>query len=126
MILLCDEEIGSKIPQALYLVGLETMSLHQAGWRTRPDIEWLTEADRRRFLILSCDKKMLEVVDERDTLIREKVWIVVLTSGNENLPNTLRLLLSKWSWLEDIDRLEQMPFAYFLYPRGRTVRQNLN
>ena len=63
---------------------------------------------------------MLEVPDERDTIVRERVGIVFLTSGEENVPRTLRLLLGKMDWLETIDILVPRPFAYFLYPRGLT------
>ena len=123
MILLCDEDIGTGIPQSLELVGFEALSLAKRGWLSKPDTEWLTEAGQRGWLVLSCNKKMLEVPDERETIIRERVGIVFLTSGEENLPRTLRLLLAKMEWFEAIDLLIPRPFAYFLYPRGRTDKK---
>ena len=38
---------------------------------------------------------MLEVPEERETIIAEKVGVVFLTSGNEYLAKTLRLILTK-------------------------------
>ena len=123
MILLCDEDIDTGIPQASELVGFEAMSLAKRGWLSKPDVEWLTEAGWRRWLVLSCNKKMLDVPDERATIIQEKLGIVFLTSGEEHLPRTLRLLLGKMDWLEAIDLTVPRPFAYWLYPRGRSVRK---
>ncbi|MCH8184802.1 MAG: hypothetical protein IH862_01730 [Chloroflexi bacterium] len=123
MILLCDEDIGTGIPQALELVGFEAMSLAKKGWLSTPDVQWLTHAGRHAWIVLSCNKKMLEVPQERDTIVRERVGIVFLTSGEENLPKTLRLLLGKMDWFETIDMLVPRPFAYYLYPRGRTDKK---
>lgn len=125
MILFCDEDIGTKVPQALELVGLPTFSLVKRGWISKPDVEWLTEAGKRSWLALSCNKKMLLVPQERETIIRERVGIVFLTSGEENLPKTLKLLLTKWTWLESIHLIIPRPFAFLLYPNGHT-RQRLS
>ncbi len=123
MILLCDEDVGTKVPAALTLVGYETVSMAQRGWISRPDEEWLALAGQRGWLVFSCNKRMLDVPHERATIIREKVGIVFLTSGEEHLPRTLRLLLGKWSWLELVNDTVPRPFGYYLYPRGRTVRK---
>jgi len=123
LILLCDENIGVKVPQALQLVGLSAISLAQKAWLGQPDVVWLTHVGRNGWLAFSCDRKMLNVPEERATIIRERVGIVFLTSSEENLPNTLRLLLVKWRWLENIDRTVARPFAFWLYPYGRTVKK---
>jgi hypothetical protein len=108
------------MPRALRLVGLNVRSFRDTGLLGVPDIQWLTEAGRRGWLILSCNKRMLNVPAERETILREKVGAVFLTSGQELLPNTLRLILSKWDWLELVDRSVPRPFVFYLYPKGRT------
>lgn len=65
---------------------------------------------------------MLDVLEERDTIVREHVGIVFLTSGQEHLPKVLRLILTKWEWLAQIDAQVERPFAFYLYPNGRTRR----
>ena len=120
MILVCDEDVGTRVPQALRLVGLSVLSFKDSGLLGVPDVQWLTEAGRKGWLVFSCNKRMLDVPIERETIIREKVGIVFLTSGQERLPNILRLILSKWEWLELIDTTTPRPFAYYLYPSGRT------
>lgn len=124
MILFCDEDIGSRVPKALQLVGLNVIPSVQQGWLGKKDRVWLPEVGRNGWLAFSCNKRMLRVPEERDIIIREKVGIVFLTSGEERLPNTLRLLLNKWSWLEHIDQAVPRPFAFFLYPNGQ-VRKKL-
>ena len=62
---------------------------------------------------------MLEVPEEREVIIQEKVEMVFLTNGEERLPTVLWLLLVKWRWLERIDSTAPRPFAYFLSPTGR-------
>ena len=122
MIFVCDEDIGTRVPSALNLVGLEALSFRDTGLLGVPDIQWLTEAGDKQWLVFSCNKAMLDVPIERDTIVREKVGIVFLTSGQERLANTLRLILSKWEWLEYVDTSITRPFAYLLYPGGRTRR----
>ena len=123
MILVCDEDVGTRVPNALKLVGLNVLSFRETGLPlSTPDVQWLTEAGRRGWLVFSCNKRMLDVPVERDTIIRERVGIVFLTSGQERLPNTLRLILAKWEWLELIDQTVPRAFAHYLYPNGRTRR----
>ena len=125
MILLCDEDIGTRVPKALTLVRYRTMSIAQKGWSSWKDPKWLTIAGNKKWLVFSSNKKMLKVQEECNTIVREKVGIVFLTSGEERLPNVLRLLLTKWEWLKFIDENEPRPFAYFLYPTGQYKKQTL-
>ena len=61
--------------------------------------------------------------DERDTIIREKLGIVFLTTGNEHPYVVLRGLLTKWDTLELLHETLQRPFARFLSPNGRIGSQ---
>ncbi|MBI2910001.1 MAG: hypothetical protein HYX92_20360 [Chloroflexi bacterium] len=119
MILLCDEDVGTGIPKALSLVGYETRYLRRLGLAGKPDTEWLPVAGRSGWLVFSYNKRMLRVPSERETIIREKVGIIFLTSGTEYNHAVLKLLLSKWDILELLWNTEQRPFARFLSPHGR-------
>lgn len=121
MILLCDEDVGTGVPKALKLVGYSTHYLFERGWAGKPDIQWLTWAGRAQWLVFSCNKKMLTVPTERDTIIRENVGIVFLTNGEEYSAKVLRMLLTKWEILEHLWQTTQRPFARFLYPNGKLV-----
>jgi hypothetical protein len=119
VILLCDEDIGTKVPTALTLVGHDARSLFGMGWVGKPDTWWLTKAGQLRWLVFSCNTRMLRVPSERAVIQRERVGIVFLTSGEEYLAKVLWLLLVKWPWLEEIDGNLRRPFAKFLSPTGR-------
>jgi hypothetical protein len=119
LILLCDEDVGIGVPKALNLVGYETRYMLKLGWAGKPDVEWLTRAGQNEWLVFSYNKKILKVPSERDTVIREKVGIVFLTSGNEHPRTVLRLLLKKWDTLELLWNTVERPFARFLSPNGR-------
>jgi hypothetical protein len=121
--LLCDEDIGTGVPTALNPVGYRANSLVRLRWGGRPDVEWLAWAGQRGLLVLSCNKKMLLVPDERDTIIRENVGIVFLNNGEEHPARVLKLLLNKWNDLELLDQSEPRPFAKFLSMNGRLTDQ---
>ncbi len=123
MILLCDEDIGTGVPKALSLVGYEAHALVSLGWGGQPDVQWLTQTGQNGWLVFSCNKKMLVVPSERETIIREKVGIVYLTTGEERPAKVLRLLLTKWDDLELLDSTTPRPFAWFLSPNGRLARK---
>ena len=126
MILFCDEDIGTRVPQALDLVGLDTMSLVKQGWMSRPDTEWLAIAGERGWLVFSSNFRMLRSAIEKDAIIRNNVGIVFLTSGDQFIRRVLWLLLVKWPWLERIDQTTPRPFVYFLSPTGRTSTRYKN
>ena len=123
MKLLCDEDIGTGVPRALYAVDREARSIIDLGWRTYGDIRWLTLAGQGDWLIFSKNKRMLIAQDERDTIIREKLGIVFLTMGNEHPYAVLKGLLAKWDTLELLQQTLQRPFAMFLSPNGRISSQ---
>lgn len=119
MILLCDEDVGTGIPKALTLVDCEAKSLCGLGWGGWPDTKWLTQAGRNEWLVFSCNKKILKVPSERETIIREKVGIIFLTTGEEYSRTVLKLLLAKWDILESLWSTTERPFARFLSLNGR-------
>ena len=119
MILLCDEDIGTGVPNALHAVGFGAHSMVGLGWQGMPDVEWLALAGSAGMLVLSCNKKMLTVPSERQAIIDNKVGIVFLSTGEERPARVLLTLLRKWDALELLDSAESRPFARFLSPNGR-------
>lgn len=119
MILLCDEDIGTGVPNALHAVGYDAHSMVGMGWQGRPDVEWLALAGQAGMLVLSCNKKMLLVPTERQAIVSNNVGIVFLTTGEERPARVLLTLLRRWEALEEIDSATPRPFARFLSPNGR-------
>ena len=121
MKLLCDEDVGTGVPNALNLVGYDAVSLNGMTWGGLPDEYWLTKAGQLEWLVLSCNKKMLKVAAERATIIRERVGVVFLTSGQEHPATVLLRLLRKWSDLELLWNTTPRPFARFLSGNNRLL-----
>ena len=119
MILLCDEDIGTGVPTALTAVGYDARAMYHVGWGGMPDVQWLAWARQAGMLVLSCNKKMLRVPNEHQTIIAANVGIVFLTTGEERPASVLLNLLRKWDSLEELDSSGQRPFAKFLSPNGR-------
>ncbi len=122
MILYCDEDVGTKVPRALKLVGLRAISAVGKGAVSEPDIQWLTRVGNRGWLGLSCNKNILNVPEEKDVIVSNKVGIVFLSSGNLHPKDKLLLILRKWQWIETIDINEKRPFAFFIYPNGQVKK----
>ena len=123
MILLCDEDIGTGVPNALAAVGYDARSLVGMSWGGRDDEFWLTKAGEKEWLALSCNKRMLKVAAEKDIIIRERVGIIFLTSGEERPSKVLLQLLKKWSALELLWQTTPRPFARFLFANNQLAEQ---
>jgi hypothetical protein len=120
LILYCDEDVGTRVPRALKLVGLQVVFAVGRGAVSEPDIQWLERAGKKGWLGLSCNKNILDVPAEKDAITNNGVGIVFVTSGNMHPKDKLLLVLQKWKWLEEIDSGVLKPFAFYLYPSGRT------
>ena len=120
MILYCDEDVGTKVPRALKLVGLRAISAVSRRAVSEPDIQWLDRVGNKGWLGLSCNKDILNVPEEHDAIINNNVGIVFFTTGNIHPKDKLLLILRKWHWLEMIDEKESRPFAFYLYLTGQT------
>ena len=127
MILLCDEDIGTGIPQALALVGYDTHYFVDLGWSGKKDTEWLPWVGQNEWLLFSCNKKQLIVPNECNAILQNNVGVVYLTSGEEFPAKVLLLLLKRWGLLELLWNTTERPFARFLHPNGRltTTYKNL-
>ena len=118
MVLVFDEDCGTGIPKALWLVGYTTHNLFELGWSGKKDIEWLPWVGQNGWLLFSYNRKQLEVPTERNAIIDNRVGVVYLTTGEESAPRVLLLLLKKWGALELLDDGIERPFVRFLHPNG--------
>ena len=126
MILLCDENISPKVPEALRQIGRDARSFHMLGWLSRPDLQWLPGARQMEdLLILSRDRSMLDDADEKQALIDNNLGVVFLTSGQQPLEDLIQLVVDSWNELEQLHNSTPRPFARFLTTTG-TLRQRLH
>ena len=111
--------MGKAIPESLRSVGYPVTRIGRIGLLGKPDTRLLTVAGDKGWLVLSKNKRMLLVPEERQVIIDKKLGIVFLTQDIQDLPRLLRLLLRKWDWICEQDT-KPRPFAMFLSPDGRT------
>ncbi|MYB76094.1 MAG: hypothetical protein F4X83_03160 [Chloroflexi bacterium] len=126
MILFFDEDMGVAIPKFLRgaeegvdVLWLRARFPNETDPR-RQDVGWLEEAGRNRWLVISCNKSMLDVVFERQAVLEHRVGIVFLASGKIGRLVMMRAILNKWDWLKAVDSTEPRPFVHYLYARGVT------
>jgi hypothetical protein len=91
--LLCDEDVGRSIPEALRALELGEVEYIRNLFRRRiragqfangvKDEDWIPLAGRGGWLVFSCNRRLLDAQAQRDLWIREKVGGVFLTSGQE-------------------------------------------
>jgi len=117
-VLLCDENLGTGVPQALALVGYDTRYFVKLGWPGKKDVEWLPWVGQNGWLLLSCNKKQLTVPSECNAILENNVGVVYLTTGEEFPARVLALLLKRWDTLELLWNTTERPFARFLHPNG--------
>ena len=127
MKLFFDEDTGKGVPTALRAVGIRA---DYVGNRRRfrlgtADEIWLPVAGREQWLVVSCNKAILNAEAQREIFIREKVGAVFLTSGQERKIELLKLILRKLEWLERIDEEETRPFAFEMTIGGKIRRSPL-
>lgn len=133
MKLFFDEDLGKGLPEALRGTGAlqrtgssepityVRRAFHYVFERggTVPDEMWIPWAGERGYLVVSCNRAILESDAQRALLQEHNVGAIFFTTGRAPSFNLLRLILRKWEWLQQIDRTVPRPFAYLMPPSGR-------
>lgn len=121
MKLFFDEDAGTRVAEALRVLDVATVEYISNRRRIKKgtrDEDWLPVVGREGFLLLSCNIGILEAEAQRNLLIRENVGVVFLP-GQATRLQVLRLIVSKWEWLNSIHEHEPRPFAYVMALSGR-------
>ena len=134
MKLFFDEDTGKGVPEALRALELPDTRVEYVRrlFRKRiqrgefpdgvKDEDWIPFAGRGGWLVLSCNKWILEAEAQRELWIRENVGGVFFTSGQEKKRDLVMWILKRWEWLQTIDTHETRPFAYLTSLTGRPRR----
>ena len=123
MILLCDENIGPRVTNALRQLGYDARSFRDLGWLGQPDLNWLPMAGRiSDSLVLSRDKMMLKEKEENQAIIDHNIGIVFLTNGQQSQESLVPLVAASWELLEELHYNTPRPFVRFLTTDGN-IRQ---
>ena len=122
MISLCDENMGTRVPVALNLMGYSAVSFADLGWLGLPDVEWLPLAGAiDDSLVLSFDRRIVRSQKEKAAIIGSNVGIVCLTDGEQPFTDKVRLVAESWNLLEELHLNTPRPFARFLTNDGQLL-----
>ena len=126
MILLCDESISPRVPNALRQQGYDALSFQELGWLGEADLIWLPKAGRLQdVLTLSRDRMMLLKGEELEAIRDNGLGMVFLTSGQQPVESVIPLVLSSWDLLERLHNNTSRPFVRFLTTSGN-LRERLH
>ncbi len=123
MKLFVDEDTGVGLGKALPAVGVHARYVAK-GMPIVPgtkDEQWIPWAGKEGSLVLSRNLGILEAEAQRSLLVVCGVAIVFLPQHLSSF-DLLRLVLTRWDWLELVDGTVQRPFAFKLPPSGRSSR----
>lgn len=127
MKLFIDEDLGRGIPDALWaLRACEAVTfarrqfkavLHAKG--KIEDEDWIPFCGENHWLVISCNKAILETEAQLDLWNRHRVGGVFLSSGQFDSVREIQLILKNLQWLEAIDEHEPRAFAFHLPFSGK-------
>ncbi len=106
MKLFFDECMGTGVPQALRLVGVNNVvHLRQVyRWKIQhglivDDREWLPDTGRRKWLAITEDLRILENHEERQLIHDHDVGIVFLKAAKLQSRDVMAFMLRRLAWL---------------------------
>lgn len=126
MILICDENVGPRVVEALRLRGYEALSFHDLGWLGEADAIWLPKAALiTDSLVITRDRTILEKDEEMKALADNRVGVVFLTGGQLPTEIMVEVLVTNWEQLEELHNNTPRPFVRFLTTTGN-LRERLH
>lgn len=125
-----DEDCGSGIPKSLKLVKMPCDDLVYPSNRLpiklgTKDPEWIPWAGDNGYLALSMNHHILENPAEFALVVAHGLGIVFVDWGEYPAWAVLKMLMTRWTWFEEVDRSPK-PFAYYIGLSGRPVAYDLS
>lgn len=118
-----DESLDSgSIVTALREAGATVERLTDHFSKGTPDEKWLAEAGRKRWIVLTRDKRIRYRQLERLALQKAGVRAFVFTGGNVTIKDTGVILAGALERMSKIARADPGPFIYHIPRSGRPVQ----
>lgn len=118
-----DRSIGRvRVPAALRAAGAKVIHHDERFPQDAPDIEWLAEAGRSEWVVVSADKHIRHRPNERRALMAAGVLALVVTSPNLTGAELGNLLVRALPRLKHLAANAPRPAIYLLPRDGRPVR----
>lgn len=113
-----DRNMGPQLPEALRLLGLDAVGHDERFGSTTPDTQWLEEAGRQGWAVMTHDAGIAEKDDELAAVIAGRVPCFVLRGGNTDPWGKTRELAFAWQKINAILNDETPPYVWHRSPRG--------
>lgn len=129
MIVFFDENMGNKIPEVLGIYGifdqihyLRREFSEAAASGPVQDVDWIPIVAERGWLIITKDRKMVNIREEREALVANRAAVVVIEPADLTLDEMFNLLVRQAHRLTEIASSTARPFVVQLGPDGM-IRQ---
>ena len=120
-----DESLDSdSVARALREAGTTVERLTSHFPKGTPDEKWLAEADSKRWVVLSRDKRIRYRQLERLALHEASVRAFLFTGGNVTIKDTCVILASALKRMSKIAHADPGPFIYHIPRSGKPVRMD--
>ena len=116
MILFFDRNFG-RVPQAIRLLDLEVIGHDERFSADTPDEEWLAEAGRQGWVVITHDRGIGTKEEELAAVIAGRVACFILPGGRAGLWDKVRELAFAWRKMNAILNDETPPYIWHRSPR---------
>lgn len=125
MTLFFDRNFGPLVPQALHSLGMDVTWHDQHFPPTTRDEDWLAEAGRNGWVVLTHDTQIIERAAERQALVNARVGCFVLDGGSARRWEKVMILGAAWRKIDTVISSEDPPYLWQRRPSGMWVRRRL-
>ena len=122
MTLFFDRNVGVRLPRALHRLGMDVTWHDEHFAPTTSDEEWLTEAGRRGWIVITHDTKIAVNQSERRAVIDAGVQCFVLDSGSARPWVKALTLGAAWAKITAVLNKEPPPFIWQRRPARGWIR----
>jgi hypothetical protein len=114
-----DRSIGSRLPEALEILGFDVAAHDHYFDPTTPDVEWLENVAERGWVVVTNDKQIRYNELERRTLIETNTGYFVLGGGSRTNRQMALTLMLAWDAIQEVAASTPRPFAFTVHASGR-------
>lgn len=117
-----DRSLGRKaVPNALEKAGATVEKLDDHFPPDTPDTEWLAEASKRNWVVLTRDRKIASRPNEVQAIALSGVKVFILVSGDLKSQQMAEVFANSLLRLKRMARGNQAPFIAKIYKSGKVV-----
>lgn len=115
---LVDNNIGPGVAKGMRCFGEDVDHLRKHFREDAPDPEWLAEAGRRGWCVLTRDDRIRSRPNELAAVKQHAVGLFVLAGKNRTRCEIIQQLIRNWPQIKEHARNHSRPFVFKVPPKG--------